>query len=115
MPLRPFAPGGCACHFQELVDAGSLLGRDADHGGLAAPLLGHQPVLGQLLLCALRVGALLVHLRIVERGFSDCTLVLKGSGLRSGSAPSLVHLVATTVGPVHLVAITVGQPMRVKL
>ena len=46
---------------EKLVHAGALLGRDVDHGRLAAPLLGNQLDLGELLLDPVRVCALLVH------------------------------------------------------
>ncbi len=49
-------------HLEQLVDALLGLGRDVDVDGLAAPLLGDQPVLGQLVADALGVGARLVDL-----------------------------------------------------
>ena len=54
--------GGEQDHLQQIVDALLGVGRDGDAGRVAAPLLGHQLVLGELLLHPLGVGALLVHL-----------------------------------------------------
>ena len=49
-------------HFQQIVHTHTGLGRDGTHNGLAAPLLAHQAVLGELLLDALGVGLGLIHL-----------------------------------------------------
>ena len=54
--------GGEDDHFQKLVDALACLGGDGADDGLAAPLLGHQVVLGELLLDAVGVGSVLIHL-----------------------------------------------------
>ena len=47
---------------EQLLDVGALLGGDVDEDGLAAVLLGHQVVLGELLADLRRVGALDVDL-----------------------------------------------------
>ena len=41
---------------EQLVDPGPLQGRDLDHDGVAAPGLGHEPALGELLEDAVGVG-----------------------------------------------------------
>ena len=53
---------GAAAHLQQIVDALAGLGGDGADDGLAAPLLGHQLILGELLLDALGVGLRLIHL-----------------------------------------------------
>ena len=47
---------------EQLVDAGALEGRDLDADGVAAPLLGDEAVLADLLEHAVGVGVGLVHL-----------------------------------------------------
>ena len=47
---------------EQAVDVDPALGRDVDEHGVAAVLLGHQPVLGELLAHLGRVGVLLVDL-----------------------------------------------------
>ena len=54
--------GGQQDHLQQVVDALALLGGDGHHDGVAAPLLGHQIVFGDLLLDAVGVGLGLIHL-----------------------------------------------------
>ena len=54
--------GGEGQHLQQVVDAHAGLGGDGTHDGVAAPLLAHQTVLGELLLDALGVGLGLIHL-----------------------------------------------------
>ena len=54
--------GGQVDHLQQIVDALAGLGGDGADDGLAAPLLGHQLILGELLLDALGVGLRLIHL-----------------------------------------------------
>ena len=49
-------------HVQQVVDALAGLGGDGADNGVAAPLLGHQGVLGELLLDALGVGGGFIHL-----------------------------------------------------
>ena len=47
---------------EEIVDAEVLQGRDLDRDGVAAPRLGHQPVLGELLEHPVGIGLLAVDL-----------------------------------------------------
>ena len=54
--------GGQNDHFQQLVDAGTLLGGDGADDGLAAVLLGDQIVLHQALANLVGVGTGLIHL-----------------------------------------------------
>ena len=54
--------GGQRQHLQQIIHAHAGLGGDGAHDGVAAPLLAHQAVLGQLLLDALGVGLGLIHL-----------------------------------------------------
>src|SRR5690606_34118845 len=54
--------GGEQHRLEQLVDVGALLGGDVDEHGVAAVLLGHQAVLGELTADLGRVGALLVDL-----------------------------------------------------
>ena len=54
--------GGKSQHLQQVVDAHAGLGGDGADDGVAAPLLAHQTVLGELLLDALGVGLGLIHL-----------------------------------------------------
>ena len=54
--------GGQHHHLQQVVDAVAGLGGDLADNGVAAPLLGHQTVLGQLLHDAVGVGTGLIHL-----------------------------------------------------
>ena len=49
-------------HLEQVVEADALLGADLDEDVVAAPLLGHDAVLGELLLDPLRVGVRLVDL-----------------------------------------------------
>ena len=49
-------------HVEEVVEADALLGAGLDEDGVAAPLLGHEAVLGELLLDAVDVGVGLVDL-----------------------------------------------------
>ena len=49
-------------HFQQVVHAFAGDGADGRHDGIAAPFLGHQVVIGQVLLHAVGIGGLLVHL-----------------------------------------------------
>ena len=49
-------------HVEEVVEADALLGAGLDEDVVAAPLLGHDAVLGELLLDALDVGVGLVDL-----------------------------------------------------
>ena len=48
-------------HFQQLIHAHAGLGADGHHDGLAAPVLAHHVVLGELLLDLVGIGAFLVH------------------------------------------------------
>ena len=54
--------GGQGEHLQQVIHAHTGLGGDGAHDGVAAPLLAHQAVLGELLLDALGVGFGLIHL-----------------------------------------------------
>ena len=54
--------GGQQHRFEQRVDVGALLGGDVDEHGVAAELLGHQVVLGELRPDLGRVGAFLVDL-----------------------------------------------------
>ena len=54
--------GGQGEHLQQVIHAHTGLGGDGTHDGVAAPLLAHQTVLGQLLLDAVGVGFGLIHL-----------------------------------------------------
>ena len=54
--------GGQQHHFEQVLNALAELGRDLADDRIAAPLLGHDLVLGQLLEHAVRVGARLVDL-----------------------------------------------------
>ena len=54
--------GGEQHHFQQLVQTLTGLGGDGHDDGIAAPLLGHQVILGQLLLDLIGVGGRLIHL-----------------------------------------------------
>ena len=54
--------GGEADHFEQQVEVHPLLRRDIDEDGRAAPGLGHQPAIAQLLLDAIRLRLRLVDL-----------------------------------------------------
>ena len=54
--------GGQRQHLQQIVHAHTGLGGNGADNGVAAPLLTHQPVLGELLLDALGIGLRLIHL-----------------------------------------------------
>ena len=54
--------GGQRDHLEQVVDAHAGLGGDGADNGVAAPVLGHKAVFGQLLLDALGVGVGLIHL-----------------------------------------------------
>ncbi|MNX73473.1 hypothetical protein D3C86_1048710 [compost metagenome] len=72
-------------HLEQVLEADLLLGRDGDHDGLTAPLLGDQLVLGQLLLDLVGVGAGLVDLvdgdQELDAGFLGVADGLDGLGL----------------------------------
>ena len=78
--------GICGQHdrLEQVVDAGALAGRDVDEQVLAAELLGHQPVLGELGPHPRRVGALLVDLvdRHHDRHAGRLGVVERLGGLR---------------------------------
>ena len=54
--------GGQQHRLEQRLDVGALLGRDVDEHGVAAEVLGHQAVFGELRADLRRVGALLVNL-----------------------------------------------------
>ena len=66
--------GGEDHHFQQVIQAQAGLGGNGADDGVAAPLLGDQVVLGQLLLDLVRVGGGLIHLVHCHDELDICSL-----------------------------------------
>ena len=94
--------GGKDHHVQQVVNAHARLGGDGADNGLAAPLLGHQLILGELLHDPVGIGGGLIHL---VDGYDDGDL----SGLGAVSYTHLVQNGTLHQGDVIIAGTAVGR------